>query len=70
MRLAMAGRPRANSSTSTTAGTSSSIRRQSYWPGITTFVAPRSVYLDNWSFKWGLNYKFDWGKAAPVVTKY
>jgi outer membrane immunogenic protein len=42
----------------------------SYWPGTTTFVSPRSVYLDNWSFKWGLNYKFDWGRAAPVVTKY
>ncbi|HEY7243230.1 MAG TPA: outer membrane beta-barrel protein [Xanthobacteraceae bacterium] len=37
-----------------------------------TFVSPTKVALYDHTFKWGLNYKFDWGwgKAAPVrVTK-
>jgi outer membrane immunogenic protein len=36
-----------------------------------SYFLPRTVSLDNYQFKWGLNYKFDWfgGKAAPVVTK-
>ncbi len=36
---------------------------------IGSFVTPHSVSLYNHTFKWGLNYKFGFGKAPAVVSK-
>jgi len=32
-------------------------------------TAPRDIYHNNYIYKVGMNYKFDWGKA-PVIAKY
>ena len=37
--------------------------------GIPTFVSPTKVSLYDHTFKWGLNYKFDLGKAPVAVYK-
>jgi outer membrane immunogenic protein len=41
----------------------------SFNPSLALFVRPHSVSLYNHTFKWGLNYKFDFGKAPVVVSK-
>jgi len=40
-----------------------------FTPGTGTFVSPVRVSLYDHTFKWGLNYKFDFGKAPVAVTK-
>ena len=48
--------------------------RTSFNPGVATvpnafFVTPARVSLYDHTFKWGLNYKFDWfGGKAPVAV--